>query len=107
MADLDRWHADEKVFRREALGDGRGKANTSANQANGDAEMVGDKAPSADSATGEETTTPDCLPGMMITPRGSPVQRPMSWVQFRGYYAQKFHHTLRDVSFLSLTNFTN
>ena len=69
MADLDVWHQDESRYNREALG--------ISDQAMEDAEQKQ-------------------LPGMMFRPKSNAVMNPMSWLQFRNFYA-KCHNTLTTV----------
>lgn len=70
MADLDAWHRDEALFKREALGLSK------------DAEADSEKKP---------------LPGMVFRTRTGDEPQPMSWVQFRNFYA-KCHTNLTKVS---------
>jgi THO complex subunit 2 len=69
MADLDAWHQDESHYKREALGI------------------------SEDAAEGQAQRQ---LPGMMFRPKPTSDLVPMSWQQFRNFYA-KCHNTLARV----------
>ncbi|WWD16138.1 hypothetical protein CI109_100563 [Kwoniella shandongensis] len=63
LTDLDAWHQDEQKYRKEALG----------------------------LSTGDEAETP--LPGMLFRPKAGDDMRPMSWQEFRNFYA-KCHNVL-------------
>lgn len=69
MADLDAWHRDEARYKREALG-------------------------VSDQTTNGEEQRP--LPGMMFKSAVGADNAPMSWKQFRNFYA-KCHRSLAKV----------
>lgn len=69
MADLDAWHQDESRYKREGLG-------------------------VTDPHGGGES--PKQVPGMMFRPKPTSDMVPMSWQQFRNFYA-KCHNTLAKV----------
>lgn len=99
MSQLDRWHADEAVYRREATGEVDDTNGPAAVQKDSKEGKEVDKA--AKNAAGEESSQKVVkapLPGMMVTTKSSTKQVPMSWSQFRGYYAARFHTPLCNVS---------
>lgn len=71
MKDVDVWHGDEAKYQKEAIGM---------------PDMV---------VEGEE---PKSLPGMMVKGKQQTQEKPMSWTQFRNFYATRFHLPLYEVS---------
>ncbi|WVQ78452.1 hypothetical protein IAT38_000538 [Cryptococcus sp. DSM 104549] len=65
LADLDGWHRDEKLYRKEALG----------------------------FVEGVPEEEQKCLPGMLFRSKAGEEQKPMGWQEFRNFYA-KCHNVL-------------
>lgn len=94
---MDRWHADEEVYKREAIGEKEIKVEPTDKEAESASEdvMMNGEAPGA--ANGPQTVKTR-LPGMLVTTKSSQKQIPMTWSQYRAFYAQKFHTPLCEVS---------